>query len=108
MIVFISILVTINYDRIVLITITPTGISPPGWKNMLGSGDRIYSFPAFITLSIRSTKEFFVLPRKMEDVHQGKSDSECFELFTNDPKGVSIEIVKGASAQIHRKGHPRW
>ena len=32
----------------------------------------------------------------MDKVHQGKSDSECFELFSNDPKGVSVEIVKGA------------
>jgi hypothetical protein len=32
----------------------------------------------------------------MERSPQEKSDSQCFELFSTDPKGVSIEIVQGA------------
>lgn len=31
---------------------------------------------------------------------QGKSDLECFESFSNDPKGVPIEIVKSAHKYI--------
>ena len=27
---------------------------------------------------------------------QGKSDSDCFELFSNSPKNVSFEVMKGA------------
>ena len=32
----------------------------------------------------------------MDKNHQGKSDSECFELFSNSPKEVTMEVVKGA------------
>ena len=32
----------------------------------------------------------------MEKHPQGRSDSECFDLFSDNPKGVPLEIVKGA------------
>ena len=32
----------------------------------------------------------------MDKNNQGKTDSQCFELFSKDPKGVSMEIVNGA------------
>ena len=36
----------------------------------------------------------------MEKSKQGKTDSQCFELFSKDPKGVSMEVINGSHKYI--------
>ena len=36
----------------------------------------------------------------MEKSKQGKTDSQCFELFSKDPKGVSMEVINGSHRYI--------
>ena len=81
-------------NRIVTNIILPKGITLWVEKYALESWPHLFVSCVHHSVHTVSERIFCRLQGKMDKVQKRNSDSACFELFSNNPKGVSVEIVK--------------